>query len=199
MKATRILSIFFTALLISLGTIIISSILKLPGAFLIFLLSLVSLSIWQFYCDTTRTMWIRAFFILGAESKKHGRCRNGSGCRTSSWSCVHCCRNDYVTKETCLKLRRSRSKAKKSYVTFIFSSFCNTTQKKIVLIIQTVKLLRHLHSYLLYLIIWLPCVQHFHIKIIQSRRRIFWYFSKNADNTLLILPNHLRSIIIQQP
>src|SRR3989344_1832828 len=68
MKATRILSIFFTALLISLGTIIISSILKLPGAFLIFLLSLVSLSIWQFYCDTARTMWIRASFILGAES-----------------------------------------------------------------------------------------------------------------------------------
>ena len=68
MKATRILSICFTALFISLGTIIISSILKLPGAFLIFLLSFASLSIWQSYCDTTRKMWIRAFFILGTES-----------------------------------------------------------------------------------------------------------------------------------
>ena len=67
-NSIRIISLFFTALFASSGIAVILSILKIPGIFIIFLICFVSLLIWQSYCSTPRKMWIRSFFIIGAES-----------------------------------------------------------------------------------------------------------------------------------
>ena len=62
------LSIFFTALSISLGLAILLSILKAPAIFIIFLACFVSIILWQIHCNSLNKIWTRTFFILAAES-----------------------------------------------------------------------------------------------------------------------------------